>query len=251
MVTNVNVNGAFLRIVILIESQRAPFKVSHGRSVFLKVSVFLWDFYGEPSKLIDSNFILQRNDSNQQDTLLFACGVLYNVLWKKVSLIKIIERIIGLKKMILFRRKSFILVGLKEIWSRDYLTVKFIVTYFVLQYDCGVDQIEQLVTEKFSCHIFRVNEWRLGHSVDQNDVFIEVLYHRPGFGGIVGHYGYGQFAFTKFRLSTNFHQLSSPNDMSWTHHQLLLLIIKLPLYCCILVFHVFQLHNYLQVFPFV
>ncbi len=91
MVVELNVEGAFLGVEILIKGNRPAFKVSHDRLILFEEAIFLRHLNDKHSRIITCLFILARVDTDQQYTFSLTGGVLELLFGQDIGLEDVIK----------------------------------------------------------------------------------------------------------------------------------------------------------------
>ncbi len=100
MVVELNVEGAFLRVEILIKGNRPALKVSHDGLILFKEAIFLRHFNDKHSSIITCLLIFARVDADQQYTLSLACGILELCFGQYIRLEYVVKGIFRLEEMV-------------------------------------------------------------------------------------------------------------------------------------------------------
>jgi hypothetical protein len=102
LVVELNVEGAFLGVEILIKGNRPALKVSHDGLILFEEAIFLRHFNDKHSCIITCLLIFAGVDANQQYTLGFTGGILELFFGQYIRLEDIIKRIFRLEEMVGF-----------------------------------------------------------------------------------------------------------------------------------------------------
>jgi hypothetical protein len=100
LVVELNVEGAFLRVEILIKGNRPALKVSHDGLILFKEAIFLRHFNDKHSSIITCLLIFARVDADQQYTLSLACGILELCFGQYIRLEYVVKGIFRLEEMV-------------------------------------------------------------------------------------------------------------------------------------------------------